>query len=144
MEISEKINKGWIQANLLFEILGRPKEHIIEVLDGLLIQLSKEKDVEVIKKKIYDPKEQKDLFSSYAEVEVITRTLQKLIEIIFDYMPSSIEITAPDNIPFKPCDANSVLNDLATRLHQYDMGVRALKTQRDILDAQLKDLKKKD
>ncbi|MEM4703089.1 MAG: hypothetical protein QXP53_01235 [Candidatus Pacearchaeota archaeon] len=154
MELSDRIAKGWIRTFLLFEIIGKPKEHIIEVLNLLVKKLGELKGVHVINSKIHDAKKVagqsqetkeklEEVFSSFAEVEILAEKLSKIIEIIFDYMPSSIEISEPKDLKINLSDANALLNDLATRLHQYHMATHALKAERDILFKRVLDMKKK-
>lgn len=153
MEAKEKIMKGWLHTHLIFEVLGRPKEHILEVLDLLIKRLGETKNVEILKSKIHEAKVVKsqeqtqnrvqELYSSFAEVEVVIKDLAKLIEVIFDYMPSSIEIVSPKDLKLELSDANALLNDLATRLHSYNMALSAFKAERDILAAKLAELEKK-
>ncbi|MEM1535844.1 MAG: hypothetical protein QXQ82_01490 [Candidatus Pacearchaeota archaeon] len=150
MKLKEKIAEGWLHVHLIFEVLGRPKEHIVEVLNLLIKKLGETKDVEILKSKVHEAKlieskEEKlqELYSSFAEVEIIVKNIAKLIEIIFDYMPSSIEIISPKDLKLGLSDANALLNDLATRLHYQNMTLNALRAERDILVAKLKELEKK-
>ena len=62
-----------IKAVFVLEILGRPKEHLIQTLDKLIDTLNKEKGVKVIEKKIKEPvelKDNKDFYTTFAEVEI--------------------------------------------------------------------------
>jgi len=149
METSEKIVKGWLKVNLLFEIMGRPKEHLIEVLNLLIKRLGEEKQVEILKDKVHeakqvpkkDPKGQ-DIFSSFAEVEILVDKMSNLIGLVFDYMPSSIEIVSPSDLKMVLNDANALLNDFAMKLHSYYMTVNTLQAERDILSAKLAEIEK--
>ena len=60
-------------ANLIIEVLGRPKEHLIAALEDILKKINEEKGIEIRNKKVHEPvllKDQKDTYTSFAEIEV--------------------------------------------------------------------------
>ncbi len=125
----------------MLEILGRPAEHVKKILSEIVDKLGKEKDVEIKKKQIADPKqvkEQENLFTSFAEIELET-FLEKLMAICFAYMPSHVEITSPEDLKIKNNDINMFLNELVSRLHQYDELAKALMIERNIIAKQIKE-----
>jgi hypothetical protein len=69
---------------------------------------------------MHEPEPVEKLFSCFAEIEFIAEKFRRLLELIFYFMPSSIEIVAPEHIKLNAADANALANDLSTRLHQYD------------------------
>jgi hypothetical protein len=151
-EFKEKLSKGYLKAHLMFEVVGKPADFIDASLNKLIEELEKEKGVEVLEKtqekaKPYEVKtetgEKTDLFSTYAEVQVCIENLKRFTEIIFDYMPSSIEITDPSEIKLKTQDANLLLNELASNLHKYDLSNKQLVFQRNVLFNKLQELQKK-
>ncbi|MCS7134588.1 MAG: hypothetical protein NZ889_01885 [Candidatus Pacearchaeota archaeon] len=138
--------KEWLHVNFVFEAIGRPKEHITEMLQLLVKKLGESKKVEVLKSKLHEAKpiERKEnsekiaeVYSSFVEVEALVESMTKLMGIIFDFMPSSIEIVSPIDLKMKAWDANALLNDLATKLHYYNMALNALKAERDMLSMKL-------
>lgn len=146
-EIRDKISVGWLQVHLVFEVLGKPAKHVEETLKIILEKFEKEKNLELVEKKIYEAKpvgEKKNVFTTFAEVEILIEKLPRLMDIVFDYMPSSIEIVKPINFVFKLEDANVLLNDLAARLHQYDALTKTLKIEREILAKRLSEELKKE
>ncbi|MCL6500558.1 MAG: hypothetical protein K6T16_00805 [Candidatus Pacearchaeota archaeon] len=135
-DVKEKIAKGWLHAHLIFEVLGKPAEHVEKAIELLVSKLGEEKNLEIIGKNIHKPRaveKTEKVFTCFAEVELVVQSFSRLIELIFDYMPASIEITEPTSLNFKVEDANALINDLATRLHQYDLLSKRLKIERDIL-----------
>lgn len=132
-----------IKAIVIFEILGKPAEHLKEALEGILKRLGEEKDVEVKNKTIHEPKtlnDNKDLFTTFAEVEVEFTSTTALMAVMFAYMPAHIEIHSPEHIIFQNNDLNEFLNELARRLHAYDEVARVLQAEKTILERKLKDL----
>lgn len=145
IKIKEKINEGWLRANIIIEILGKPANYIEKVINLAVDKLSEEKGVELLGKKVHQSelvKGSESAFTVFAEAEVLISGMSKLIEIIFDYMPASVEIVEPSNIKFKLEDANALLNDLAMRLHQYDALSKKLRLERELFVKKLQELKK--
>ena len=144
-EIRDNLAHGWLNMNIIFEVLGKPAEHVEKALEMLLEKLGKEKNLEIIEKKVHKAKlieKTKNVFTSFAEVEVVILNLPRIIEIIFDYMPSSVEIIEPTILNLKNEDANALLNDLAIRLHQYDAFSKKLRLEREILIRKLSEFSK--
>jgi len=135
-----------LQARMVMEILGRPPENIIQALNMLLDRLGKEKGVKIIDKKVHDAVEapgQKDLFTSFAEVEVELDSIANYLGIVFAYMPSHVELIYPENINLRNSELNELANSLTNRLHNYDAIAKRLMFERDYLMAKLDEITKK-
>lgn len=114
------------------EVLGRPKEHLIETLEELSLKVNSEKGVKMLNKKINEPilvPDQKDLFTAFVELEFEIEDPMKLAILTFKYMPSHIEVLEPENFIFKNANFNELLNELTGRLHRYEELVRVLQMQ---------------
>jgi hypothetical protein len=121
-----------VRAIMIVEIAGRPAEHVRTSLENHAKILNDVKDVEVHTIKVSDPKEieidQKaegvpaggPMFTCFAELDFETRNFARLSEIMFDFMPSSIEVIEPANVSMNIEEATSLLNNLSGRLHRYD------------------------
>ena len=62
-----------IRAMLIFEVIGRPPEHLTETLNEIIKKIDEEKGVSVKEKKINEPilmKDQKDFYTGFAEIEI--------------------------------------------------------------------------
>ncbi|MFH1823303.1 MAG: hypothetical protein ABH817_01130 [archaeon] len=136
-DIKDKISQGWLKVNLLFEVLGRPKEHVEEALKLVLEQIEKEEKVIMLEKRIHESKEIDELFSTFADIDILVENVFTLLQFVFRYMPSSIEITEPTEFKLGLADLNSFFNDLSARLHQYDMALKREKIKNDILEKKL-------
>ncbi len=131
-----------INALMIFEILGRPKEHIVETLKSIIKRIGEEPGIKVKEEKINEPKEiknQQDLFTTFAEIEIEAEEISKLIGIIFRYMPAHIEIISPENLKISNNKLNETFNEIARRLHNYDEVARILQTEKVILENKLKE-----
>lgn len=117
-----------IKAILILEILGRPADYVAESLKNIVEKLGKENDVKMVTSRIAETKENeqhKGLFTSFAEIEIET-SITKFSDIIFNYMPSHIEIVHPEELKIKNYDLNTLFVELMKRLHQYDEIAKAM------------------
>lgn len=132
-----------IQAAVILEMLGRPAEHLTETLNNLVKEIGSEKGIKVVESKVYDPKEmenQKDMFTTFADLIIEVDNLEWIIVLMFKYMPAHIEIISPENVNLKNNAWNEFLNELASRLHRYDEVARALQAEKMILENKLREL----
>jgi len=130
-----------IEAVFIMEALGRPPEHLKETLGNMIDKIDKEKDVSLKDSKIAEPKnvkDEKNVFSSFAEVEFET-TLEKLLKLTFSYMPANIEIISPENLKLTNSNMNDFFNQLTQKLHQYDEVAKTMMMQRKQLAKQIKE-----
>ena len=136
-QLKEYLDDGWIHCALILEILGKPAEHVTKALDLLLSRLSEDKKVLLVEKKIHPPKEEKGFFSTFAEVEIGVKDTATLTSLCFDYLPSSLEVIAPENIPFEGSTLSDFLNDLLAQLHQIDMRLKNTVLSNNLLNDNL-------
>ena len=129
-----------IKAILIIEVLGKPKEHLVQTLEKISEDISKEKGVELIEKKIREPvelKERKDLFTTFAELEIEVESMLYFTILIFKYMPAHVEIISPELIAMHNTGWNDVFNELVRRLHGYDEVARIMQFQNRELQQKL-------
>lgn len=139
MNFSEKN----ISAVLILEVLGKPQEYLVETLENIAKQIGEEKGVKVVNKKINPPilmKEQKDFYTSFAEIEIEVEEVLNLVVLMFKYMPANIEIISPQNISLPNAGWNDILNELTRRLHGYEELARIFQAEKSILENKLREL----
>lgn len=125
-----------IRARMIFEVLGRPAEHVKEALNTMVIKLGSEKDIEVLEKNYHEPKkieESDDLFSTFAEVELEVPSIERYFGILFSHFPSNVEVLSPRNFKLGNEDFNAMSNALIAKLHEYDAVSKKLLNERKIL-----------
>jgi len=108
---------------MFVEVAGRPPEYVKNSLELHVKKIGEVKDVKLLSCKLAEPKKiegGEDLHTCFAEVEVELLGLSKLLDLIFDFMPSSIEIVDPEYLEMGCQEATMFANDLAGRLHKYD------------------------
>ena|SRR3989344_2964560 len=129
-------------VRMILEILGRPPEHIKNALTQLVTKLGSEKGVKLLEKTISEPipvQDSKDLFTSFAEVNVECESLEVFLGLIFSYMPSNVELISPEQIPFTNTDINLLANKLTLRLHDYDSIAKRMMQDREFLIKKLQE-----
>ena len=141
----EEQQKPWIKTRMIVEIAGFPKEHIDDALKRASENFGKEsKKVKVTNKNIKESQhvkmgEIKDtkIFSGFVEFGAEVEDFSTLVGLVFDWMPSSVEIIEPEKVAENTRELNNVLNDLACKLHQYDAAVKKLKAKAILLAKEL-------
>lgn len=133
-----------IIARMIIEVLGSPKEHVEETIKQVIQKLESEKAIKLISQKTYETEEQKDtkLWSTFSEVEFSPENIKSLIELCFDYMPSSIEIIEPAGMDLDSGNISDMLNDLLSKLHKYDMVLKNMHAQNLVMKHDIELIKK--
>lgn len=130
-----------IKALIVLEILGKPPEHLKEVLEKIIEQLKEEKGIQVENINHKDPKELKDspdYFTTFTEIEFNAKSVVDLTRILFKYMPAHVEISSPEEIKMTNDGFNEVIMELMRRLHQYEEISRNLQIEKKVLENHLK------
>lgn len=125
-----------IETRLILEILGRPAEHVVKTLQELIERMGKEKGVHITKHLIHEPvlvKDSKDLFTTFAEVEVTFDSLAAYMQIIFSVMPSNVEIISPERMTLSNEELSTLGTQVLNKLHFYESVVKRLVSEREIL-----------
>ena len=142
MSLEDKETKG-IHAIMIIEVIGRPPEHLTQTLNDLINKIDEEKGVVVKEKNVNVPalmKDQKDFYTSFAEIEVEVEELLGLVALMFKYMPAHIEILSPELIALTNNGWNDILNELVEKLHGYDEIARIIQIEKSILEKKLKEV----
>ena len=122
-----------IRFRTIIEILGRPKEHVEETLKKYIEKIKEDSDLIILKEDYAEAKQQETMWSTFVELELVVKGVQKMIGFCFDYMPSSIEILKPEQLTFNNRDMIVFLNDLQAKLHNVDMITKQLNAENNFL-----------
>lgn len=134
-------NREKVKAIMILDVIGRPPEHLVETLKNIVNEIEKEKGVHVKTNNVKEPtliKEQKDFYTTFAELEFEVDELLYLIVLMFKYMPAHIEIIKPENLSLDAATWNDILNELIRRLHTYDELARIAQIENAKLAEQIK------
>jgi hypothetical protein len=129
-----------LHANMVLEILGKPKENVVEALNTLVVKMGAEKGVKTLEKKYHDPipaVDSNDMFTSFAEVSMEFDSVNNFFGICFAYMPSHVELVNPEKIILTNSDLNDMGNKLVSRLHEYDSITKKALIERDFMAKEL-------
>lgn len=126
-----------IKAKVVEEVLGSPKEHVMDTLQKVVLKIKE--GFKVTSEKLYEPEEVQGLWSSFVELEIEFKSMRDLIGYCFDFMPSSLEIYEPKEFKVESKDYDDMMNDLLARLHRYDMYVKNLRAENKLLNAKKKE-----
>jgi hypothetical protein len=124
--------KKGIRSVIILEMIGKPKEYILEKLEELIKQMDEEKGVSVISKKINEPivmENNKEFYTTFAEIELEVEDILYLSIIMFKYMPAHIEVLEPELIALTNNGWTDILSELTRRLHGYDEIARVMQLQ---------------
>ncbi len=131
-----------VNAVFMIEVMGRPPEFLTETLNDIIKKIGEEKGTKIKNSKINSPvliKDQKDFYTSFAEVEMEIDNILYLTILTFKYMPAYVEIISPQNISLSNSEFNDVLNELSRRLHGYEEVARILQNEKFILEKKLRE-----
>ena len=132
----------------IFEIMGRPPEHIKNTLGELVDKLGEQKGIKIIRKEVHEPKPVEkegstNLFTTFAEVELIADNLSLIFDIALNMLPSHVEILSPKELEFKNFDLSSVVSNLCVKIHKYDEISKISLMEKNALVAQLNQAQEK-
>ncbi|MDP4039868.1 MAG: hypothetical protein Q8P57_04800 [Candidatus Pacearchaeota archaeon] len=125
-----------IKAKFIIEIMGRPPEHIKETLNTLVIRIGSDKGVSLIDKRYGEPtpvKENKNLWTAFAEVDLEFETIGHFFISILSYMPAHVEIYEPSKIKLNMAELNDLSSIIVNKLHNYDAIAKSLLGEKEIL-----------
>ena len=130
--------KDLIRCRAILEVLGKPKEHVEKTIKTLVEKIKENPEISVLNEEYAEIKPQeKTMFSTFVELELVVKGITELTGFCFDFMPSSLEIEKPDQFTLKNRDISNILNDLQSKLHSVDMVAKTLKAERDFLKRNL-------
>jgi len=142
--ITYAIMEQEIVFRAVVEVLGKPKEYVETSLQGYIHNLEQNSQFVLLSKQFADAQQQEreQLWASFAELEIKTSSVEHLTGFCFDYMPSVLEIIAPQKIVFDDAQISKFLNDLQAKLHAVDMVAKELQAENSILNKSLGSLLK--
>jgi len=136
-----------INAILIVEILGKPAEHLTEALKDIIEKMTGGDGINVVDSTINTPRpleKQPGFFTSFAEIEVNVESVNHMVSLMFNFMPSHVEILSPEKIAMSNNNWNDILNELIRKLHQYDELAKILQMEKKVLEDKLRALAPKE
>jgi hypothetical protein len=129
-EEQKLIEKGWIKAWLLFEVVAVKKDVAEEALKAHIGKLKKEPAVKVFDEHYtscdpVEPAEQfkahgiKETWSQIVEIIVCAKDFEALTNMVITYAPTAVEIVAPSKITLDMRSAQNALATVADMMHKF-------------------------
>jgi len=125
-QVSKKMKEGWIRTAMMVEAMAISKDAVENALKKHVEKLEKEKCLLVYRKDFQDTSEvEKPLpnipkgFSQVVELEAVAENFDRLVYIVLNYAPSSIEILEPESMKVGIGEAQGILNTIATIIHRF-------------------------
>lgn len=129
-EIKQHIEAGFLHTDVIFEIIGQPKEHVKNTMKAYIENIKQEPGI-IIDEEEYEPVDEveKGIFSTVAEVKMLIESFEKLTWLCINFSPASIEILAPDNKEISQKELTHWLNDFLSKMHEIGVVQKTVQSQ---------------
>ena len=125
-EADEKVREGWLRVSMIFEVLAINEETTKESLEELINKIEKDSRIKLYKKEFGEiRKVEKPLpniefgYSLTCEVELISKKLDDLAQVVSEYGPSAIELLEPLKLNINAGEAQAILNLISSIMHEF-------------------------
>lgn len=115
----EAINEGGALALLYFDVHGNSKEVVRNTMVEFVSRLTKERGVIYAVGEIEEIIELNDMFSTSAEVKVLTRDFASLVGLAVLYSPICVEILEPHSIKLSIPEAQNIILNAAQTSQEF-------------------------
>lgn len=139
-ELQKKIKNGGVLAIVSFEVVGNPKEHVEKTMREFMENIRKDQQMKVVTADYGEAEEVKDsqgLWSTFCDAEILFDNLEKVNWLCVNFMPSNIDIIAPEELRFKDKELTNWFNDILAKLHEVSMGYRQTVAKEELLTKNL-------
>lgn len=118
-----------VKARLIIEVAGWPSEAVEKALLDLVEKIKSEGKSVI--KETYAKAEKigEKMFSAFLEIEINFKNLDELFGMAVDYAPNSLEILETNDIKLKIGELQTIINDIALKIHSLDQKVQYLAAQ---------------
>jgi hypothetical protein len=125
-QVNKKMKEGWIRTSMMVEAMAISDKAVESALKKHIERMEKEKCLLVYRKNFQKTNEvEKPLpnipkgFSQVVEIEAVAENFDRLVYIVLNYAPSSIEILEPEKMQIGIGEAQGILNTIATMIHRF-------------------------
>ncbi|HOI18820.1 MAG TPA: hypothetical protein PLX15_03065 [Candidatus Woesearchaeota archaeon] len=129
-KVTEKKEDGWIECNATLQMVGKPKEYLLESMNKIIEGIeSEDKKYIIFEKEFFDGDNKENFFTCVCELKMLFSKPLDIIDFSFDYMPSTIELIEPANISFNSADFSAFINEMLIKNHDLNMLSKTLSEQ---------------
>ncbi len=125
-KIEKKMKNGWIKSWMMIEVLAVSEDTARSSLEKHIGKMESEKNVIIYGKKFGDIEKQENPlpnvaagYSYVTEFEILTENLDRLMTIVMNYGPSSVEILEPNELKIPLGEAQGILNSVSSMMHKF-------------------------
>ncbi|MBN2101653.1 MAG: hypothetical protein JW716_02155 [Candidatus Aenigmarchaeota archaeon] len=125
-KIQKKMKDGWIKSWMMIEVMAVSESAAKSSLEKHVQKMETEKGAFLYDKKFGEmDKIDNPLpnvphgFSYVVEFEILTQNLDRLMTIVMNYGPSSVEILEPDELKIPLGEAQGILNSVSAMMHKF-------------------------
>ncbi|MFA5105567.1 MAG: hypothetical protein WC506_01270 [Candidatus Micrarchaeia archaeon] len=137
--IDETVRQGGYYASMYFDMHSSDSESLQHTLVGFIAKLKDQFGVKYVYGEIDEPIKSDELWSTSAEVKVLTMDLRSLVRLCVEYAPIGIEILKPVRPDIKVPELQSILLDISATFAEMNQTMLA----KVLTDGEKKDLDKK-
>ena len=131
---------GKIVFRMTAEVIGAPQEFVEKTMKKVFERLKEDNEVKIISTKTFDSQkmENEKFWSTFSEVEVEVDNFKKVLDICYDYTPSSLEILEPAGLTLDTEDIGEFLNDFLAKLHKFGTVLKKMQAENIYMMKKLK------
>jgi hypothetical protein len=125
-EADEKVREGWLRASMIFEVLAINEKTTKDSLEELINKIEKDNRIKLYKKDFGEiRKVEKPLpniefgYSLTCDIELISKKLDDLAQVVSEYGPSAIELLEPLKLNINAGEAQTILNLISSIMHEF-------------------------
>lgn len=132
MATEKTSNEEKLVVRVIFEVIGRPKEHVEKSIKAYIENIKTDDQITILKED-FEPAEEVEegIFSSICEAELEIANIEKLTWLCMNFSPASIEVISPSTLIFEDKDITHWLNDLLSKLHEIGVQQKSLSGQNE-------------
>lgn len=121
-EIKEFVESGYLRVNVLFEVVGNPKEHVEAMIKKVMEGVSSEKKIKVVSEEYGSAEDAGDgLWGTFCEADLLLKDVNVLSWLAFNFSPASVELIEPKQVILKDKQMTDFMGELLSQLHQNNL-----------------------
>ncbi len=131
-EIKEKINQGFLRIRVLFEIIGKPKEHIEKTMKAYLENIATDDRLHILESEVEPAEElEEEMFGVVGEMELLVEGIDIISWLAINFSPASIELIEPEKLLLEQKEITHWVNDYLAKLHEVGVIQKSMKSQEE-------------
>jgi hypothetical protein len=129
----ERVAKGQILCRVIIEVLGAPKEYVEEAITLVVDKVKADESLELVSESTYEAEEKGKLFVTFSELEIWFKNMDSLVQFIFNFTPSSIEVMQPTSCVIPAIILSGFFNDFLMKMHELGLKVKDVSAKAQVL-----------